>query len=288
MQPNPIGAAPASPPAAASGSVWGAVSLRRALSRLRGLAAVAFSISILVLLLDALNWTGVLNWEAPTNIESVTNWWTFGVSIGILVAIGIAIVALFITGVVYAITGATAWRRGVLAMNSSAFEYGPEQVKAARQAREDHSLTLWMIVVYVAAGMAASIVGGSLSAVLDNAGRGPLPGLATTLASNLAGSIALIAAYHYGSRHLVGLLFGLSSPEGQRRLVRGRDLLLTGAVVGLGGAFVPVSWAFEGAVVASLAIILLGANDLLEAYNNWLSGVRVTPVTMRGPQAIPA
>ncbi len=288
MQANPPTPVPLRPPEPASGTVWGAVSLRRALSRLRGLAAIALSISVLVLLLDAFNSTGILSWVPPTDLTSVTDWWTFGVGIGILVAIGIAIVVLFCVGIVYAITGAIAWRRGVLAMHAAAFEYGPEHVTAAQKAREDHSLTLWMIVVYVAVGIAVSLVVSGLTVALDNANVGPIPGVATSVASSLAGAVALLFVYNFGSRHLVGLLFGLSTAEGQRRLARGRDLLLAGAIVGLGGAFTPVSWAFEAVVVASLAIILVGANDLLEAYNEWLGGVRVAPLPQRGPQPAPA
>lgn len=288
MQANPASPIPSNPPPMTSGTVWGAISVRRALSRLRGLAAIALAASVLVLLLDALNYTGVVTWgPPPSNPQGFADWWTFGVGIGVLVAIGIAIVVLVITGVVYAITGVTAWRRGVLAMNNASFEYGPEHVKAARQAREDHSLTLWMVVLYIAVGIAVSIVGGAFSAILDNANLGPIPGAATTVASNLAGSVVLVFAYYFGARNLVGMLFGLSTQEGQRRLARGRDLLLAGALIGLGGAFTPISWGFGAVIAASLAIILIGANDLVEAYNDWLGGLRIAPEPIRGPQATP-
>lgn len=278
MQPSASFPKPPSAPFVESGTMWGARQVRSAVSRLRSLAAVALGISVLILLLGALNWGGVLQWAVPSNGESVTDWWSFGLQVGALATIGITIVALFVAAVVFAVTGVAAWRRGVLAMVASASEHGAAHAKAVLQARQDHSLTLWMMVVFVAAAMAASILTSGLGAVLSYAHWATLPSGATGIASSLAGSVVLVAAYHFGSRNLVVLLSGLSSTVGRERLVRGRSLLLVGAVVGIGGAFGVLSWVVETVVVASLAFIVLGANDLLEAYDLWLAGARGSTV----------
>lgn len=270
------------PPVPGSGTHWGVVHVRKAVDRLRALAAVALAISVLVLLLEALHAAGLLNMTPVAELRSAADWSTFGLQIGTLLAVGVTLLVLFIAGVVFAITGVLAWRRGVLAVERSAFESGPAQVEAARRARQDHSLTLWMVVVFVAAGMALSIGFGAVNALLGGLGQAELPGALTTIASALAGSIVLVFAYHFGSRSLVELLYGLASPASRARLLRGRNLLLLGAWVGLLSAGGAISWLFGAAAAASLALVLAGASELLAAYDEWLSGRRTIPTAVGG------
>jgi hypothetical protein len=288
MQQAPVPQTAPTAATTANGTTWGAMGVRRAVSRLVGLAAIALTVTALILLLEALHWAGVVSWTPPPPPQSVTDWWSFGLSISVLVAVGLTIVVLVVFAVVYAVTGALSWRRGTLAMVRSAEEYGPAQVEGARRAREDHSLALWSVVIWVAAGMAAALLAAGVNAVLDVAGRALLSSAATSVATNLAGSIALVGVYYFGSRSLVGLLYGLSAEEGRQRLVRGRRLLLVGALVGIGGAFTPLSWALGAVTVASLALVLLGAYDILQAYDRWIAGRGAAPTPVEGPRPAPA
>ncbi len=256
------------------GTVWGATSLRKALEGFRTLIALAVSVSVLVLVREILLKTGVLPGTLPAATAPWSEWQSQALRVGADVAIGLAIAVLVIIGIVVAVRGLIAWRRGVLAMAQGSSEYGPSQVDAALLARADHSRTLWLFLGYVlvAIGVAISfaIVNASLGAV-----HSPLvPDTLTSIVSGLATGSVLVLIYFFGGRHLDLLLHGLASPGEQALLVRGRHLLLAGALVGLGAAFAPLLWELEAAGLVSLVLVLFGAHDLLRAYVRWLAGER--------------
>ncbi len=281
-------APPIPPPPETSGTVWGAVTLRYALYRLRILLEVVLVISILALSLDALGWARVFPSEAPVGARPFVDWWTYGAGIGVQVAIGLAIAILVIVGIIYAVTGAIAWRRGVLTMDHASYEFGPAQVEAAHRAREDHSVTLWLFVVYVGVAIAASVALFALNATLAGFDQRSVPVVVGSTVPGVAAASVLVAIYFYGTRHLVGFLHAIATPEVRTLLVRGRDLMIAGAIVGIGAGLGPIAWPFDALATASLAILLFGANDLLAAYTIWLGGRRSAPLPLRGPQVAPA
>lgn len=271
-----------------SGTVWGATFLRAALRRFELLLSVALAISVLVLVEDYLTWSGIATMNMPAGPRPFAEWWTIGLGVGLQVALGLSIAMLVIIGIVLAVTGMVSWRRGVLTMDRASFEFGPAQVEAARKARSDHSLTLWLFLIYVLAAIAVSVVIAALNATLTGASVDRVPEAIASVVTGLATSSVLVLIYYFGSRHLVGLLFAVSAPDGQALLVRGRNLMVAGAIVGVGVSFAPLAWPFDVLAVASLAIILAGVRDLLRSYDLWLAGKRSGTLPIRGPLGVPA
>lgn len=263
----PYGAAP--PAGGVGGTIGGVAGLSEALRRFRTVVALALAISAVVLVMDLLTWTGVIGNGFPPGPRTFAEWWAIGVGVGLQVALGLSIAILVVFGIIYGVLGLIAWRRGVLAMTAFAFEYGPAQIEAARRAREEHSMTLWLFLVYVLVAIAVAIVFAAVNATLSAAQVSSLPGVAASVATGAATGLVLFLIYDFGSRHLTGFLRGLSSAEGRAFLERGRQRLLLGAGVGLVAALSPVFWAFDVAAIASLAIILYGVRDLLAAYDLW-------------------
>ncbi|HYK93487.1 MAG TPA: hypothetical protein VEY07_05535 [Thermoplasmata archaeon] len=270
------------------GTLSGVQNIRRALRQLRSLATVALAAVTLVFILDGLNSAGLLRWPPLDSFQSFTDWWRFGLQVGTLVTFGIAIAVLCIAGIIYALSGVFAWRRGVVEVRAAAPIENPSHVHAAIEAREDHSLTLWAVLLSAVAGIGVGVVASSVNISLDISGRAALPAAAVSIATSLAGAIGLVFAYHFGSRSLVRTLFELSSPLGQERLTRGRNLLLVGALVGLSAAFAPLSWAFTAGAIVSLGFVVLGSNELLGAYDDWLTGGKPAPSLQVGTAGVPA
>ncbi len=269
-------------------TVWGVSCLRHALERLETLIALALAVSSLVVLQAYLAFAGLLDVHLPVGPVPISEWWSIGLKLGAQAAIGVTIVVLVIVGIVVAVRGLISWRQGVRAMAEASMEFGPAQVEAARRARADHSTTLWLFLVYV---LTAIVVSGALAILnlgLSSANRDSLPDVVTSLATGLATSLVLVAIYYFGSRHLLELLFTISSPSGQGLLLRGRSFLLAGALVGVGAALTPFSWLFDLAAVASLVIILIGARNLGRAYALWLAGDRPPPAAVARYRPTPA
>ncbi len=266
-------AAPGAAPAAGR-TVWGATSIRKALEGFQTLISLAVSVSALVLVRDVLLRTGVLPANLPAASAPWSEWQSQAFRIGLDVALGLAIAVLVIIGIVVAVRGLIAWRRGVLAMAEGASEFGTPQVDAAQRARADHSRTLWLFLGYLFAAIGAAIAFAVLNAALDAVNSPLVPEWVSSTVSGIATGAVLVLIYYFGGRHLDLLLHGLATPGEQAILLRGRRLLLVGAVVGLGAAFAPLLWELEAAAVASLVLILLGAHDLQRAYARWLAGER--------------
>ena len=276
------------PYASAPTSVWGAVQLRHALRSFETLLLIALAVSVVVVVQDALTWAGVLSVHVPAGPRPFADGWSIGLGVGLQVALGLTIAILVIIGIVVAVTGLIAWRRGVTAMVQGSPEFGPAQVAAARTAREDHSLTLWLFLVYVIVAAAVSIAFVGINATLSAASAGTWPEVVGSVATGLATSGVLVAIYYYGARHLLGMIYGISAPHGRALLVRGRDLMVWGAVAGAAVALAPLTWVFDVVAVVSLAVILSGVRDVRSAYDLWLAGHGGTITPIGGPLAAPA
>ena len=258
-------------------TAWGVSRVRRALERFETLIALALAIASLAVLEAYLSSAGRLDVRLPFGPVPFAEWWSIGLKLGVQAAIGVTIVVLVIVGIVVAVRELISWRQGVRTMAEASSESGPVQVEAVRRARTDHATTLWLFLVYV---LAAIVVSGAFEILnwgLSSANRVALPDVVVSIATGLASSLVLVAIYYFGARHLVELLFSISSPTGQRLLLRGRDFLLAGALVGVGAALAPVSWMFDLVAVASLVIILIGVRRLSRAYALWLAGDRRPP-----------
>lgn len=269
--------APVSPSALprSSSTVWGANEMRSALDRFRTLISLALAVAVLLLAERILTTTGIVTLAVPPYPPPIPELWTLALGLGLAVANGVAIAVLVILGILVALRGLMAWRRGVKELDRGADEFGPpEYAPAAHQARAEHSVTLWLFVAYAGAAIAVSIALAFVDFTLDAAGQTSLPDFVASVVTGLATGGVLVAIYYYGGRHIVGLLYGIASEAERRRLVRGRDLLLAGAVVGLGASFSSISWAFDILSVMSLALVLAGAVDLRSAYSAWVAGDR--------------
>ncbi len=260
-----------------AGTMRGAATLRNALERFGTLILLALTVSILVFVQDLLRWTGVLSQGFPSATTPVAVWWSTHWDVVVVVALGLTIAALVIAGIVIAIQGLVSWRRGVNAMRDAAPEYGPAQIEAARQARADHTTTLWLFLAFVAAAIVVSIGIGVVNFALDRTNTSRLPDEVGSIVSGLATSAVLVTIYYFGARHLAGFLSVISGPEGRKLLETGRTQLLVGALVGLGASLTALSWAFGAAAIASLVIVYVGAINLRRAYTLWLGGNRVAP-----------
>jgi hypothetical protein len=279
--------APSSPAAPTGGTVTGAAAVRRALGRLRAIAALALAISALVVIESYLASIGVFGKipkpGAPFNVS-----WITGLQIGLGIATGIVIGILVLLCVVFGLIGFLAWRRGVLKMVASAPEIGPAQVNACRQARRDLRATLWLFVVFVLVAILVSVAFAGLNGTLFVLGLVTLPGALGTIATEFATGVVLIGIYYFGTRHLVGLLNTIASPTERSLLERGRSLMIAGAVLGLGAAFSAAFWAFSVFAVLSIALILPGVGYLVQAYDLWLSEHRFAPIPARTAGAMAA
>ncbi len=253
-----------------SGSVAGAAIVRSALGRLRTLVSLALAVSVLVLVEGYLSSLGVFGKVpgvgGPFNLD-----WITAVQIGVGIAVGVSIGVLVVIALVFAILGLLAWRRGVLAMVSAGAEMGPAQESSCQTARRDHRTTLWLFLVLVLAAIVVSVAFAGVNGAMSWLGIGAVPGVVGSVATSLATGAVLVLIYYYGARHLSELLLAVASPTERSLLGRGSSWMVVGAIVGLGAAFSPVSWAFNGFVVISLAMILPGVGNLCRAYDLWLA-----------------
>ncbi len=275
------------PYASPGASVWGAGRLREALRSLETLLLIALAVSVIVFVQDMFNWAGLISLQVPVGPRPFADWWTIGLGVGLQVALGLTIAILVIIGIVVAITGLIAWRRGVLAMVQGGTEVGPAHVEGVRKAREDHSLTLWLFLVYVVVAAAVSVSFAAINSTLSAASASTVPEVVASVVTGLATSGVLVAIYYFGARHLLGMIYGISTAEGRALLVRGRDRLVWGAVIGAAVALSPITWVFDLVAVASLTIILAGARNLRSAYDLWLAGQGGMVVPVQGPVAAP-
>ncbi len=277
-----------SPLAGSPTSAWGAGHLRDALRSFETLLLIALAVSIVVVAQDALSWAGVFSLHVAAGPRPFADWWSIGVAVGLQVALGLTIAILVIIGIVVAITGLLAWRRGVAAMVEGSPEFGPEQVVATRRAREDHSLTLWLFLVYVVVAAAVSAAFAGINATLSAASAGAWPEVVGSVVTGVATSGVLVAIYYFGARHLIGMIYGVSTPNGRTLLVRGRDRMVWGAVLGTAVALAPLTRVFDLVAVISLAVILSGARDVRTAYDLWLAGHGGSVAPTGGPLAVPS
>ncbi len=269
-------------------TAWGVSCVRRALERLETLISLALAVASLVVLQAYLASVRLLDVHLPVGPVPFTEWWSIGLRLGVQAAIGVTIAILVIVGIVVAVRGLISWRQGVRTMAEASSEFGPAQVEAARRARTDHATTLWLFLVYVLAAIVVSGAFAIFNLGLSSANRASLPDVVTSLATGLATSLVLVAIYYFGSRHLLELLSAISSPTGQRLLLRGRNLLLAGALVGVGAGLAPLSWLFDLAAAASLVVILIGVRHLGRAYALWLAGDRPPRPSVAGYRPAPA
>ena len=258
---------------------YGVRQLRLALDRFEVLVGLALGVSAIVLAEDLLNWLGITNTQVPVGPRPFAEWWPISFGLGLQVALGVAIAILVIVGIVYALLGLAAWRRGTLAIASGAAEFGDAQLTAASRARQDHSTTLWMFLAYVGVAIAISIAIVAVNGALSVAQASPLPAAATSVATSLGVGLVLVAIYYLGTRQLVGSIWTVSAGEGRRRLEDGRRYMVVGAVVGLGAALGALSPFFDAFAVASLVLILWGVHELSRGYSLWLDGAHPNPVT---------
>lgn len=262
-------------------TVAGARTVRQALGRFRTILALSVATSILLLVESYLTAIGVFDRiPAPGSPFSVS--WVLGLQIGVAVAVGVAVAILVIITFVLVILGAIAWRRGVLSVVAAAPEFGAAQVESCRQARRDHSTTLWLFLVLVLVAIVVSVAFAGVNGTLSVLGVGTLPGSVGSVATSLATSSVLVAIYYYGARHLAGLVSTVASPAQSTLLARGRDRVLYGALIGLVAAFSPYSWVFNAAAIVSVILILTGVQMLARAYDLWIS-----EHSMAGPSPVP-
>ncbi len=282
VAPNPLN--PSSPSTPAYGTLEGASSVRQALGRLRTLISLGLAISVLAFVEGYLSWGGFYTALERIGRNALSLTWWDGVQIALVVALAVAIVVLAIVAFVTAIRGLLVWRRGVLKMVQSAPELGAAHVASCRQAREEHSLTLWLFLVYVFVAVAVSA---GIAGTAATAGTS-IPSWLTSLASGLATGGVLVAIYYYGASHLSSLLGAVATPSEASLLRRGTTRMVAGALVGVLAALSAYSWWFGVIGIVSLAIILVGVGDLVVAYDSWLSARRGPPAPFPGGRAAPA
>ncbi|MCI4326239.1 MAG: hypothetical protein L3K16_01175 [Thermoplasmata archaeon] len=187
------------------------------------------------------------------------------------------------------------WRSGVLALRDSAGESGPAYQQAADSARRDYGRSLWSFLSIILASIVFSIalaayVFERIAAACPAASGGVNPNCPANVApltlvgtSEAIVAFGLVAAvlqflvYYYASRSLVDALRPLVGSTEQRRLDRGRLVMVVGAAltpVGilnaglglLGISFLPL--AFAGLVTPIL--LLAGLYQIYAAYSAWL------------------
>lgn len=266
-------------------------SLRRALGRLFFVMQVGIAIGILVVVLNALDTYGITQGPLRTVTGPWGTWWIIGLGPWLNIALGIPIVVLFIAGIVAAISGFASWRRGTLALASSAYELGAAHAEEAQRARQDYTRTLVAVAMFlfgmtILTAIVEAVVP-ALNSSLSRMGVGTIPADATTIFLGLVQGGFLFFAYYYGSRQLRDSIFSMSTPEMKERFGTGRDLILAGAAVGLAAAFVPITYAFGVASVASLVLLLLGVRLYRNNYDLWLGGPRPPPTRVGAPGVSP-
>ncbi len=266
--PMPAGSLPGGfvPPGS---SATGARTLRTALGRLERLVSIAIAVAVLAIVEAYLTWTGVFG-KLPQPGAALNLSWSDGLLVGLAVAAAVAIAVLVIIAIVTAVLGLISWRRGVLAMVAASAELGPAQVESCSKARRDHSLTLWMFLVFVLVAIVVAATFAGVNSSLAVVGLATMPGTVSSIATALATGAVLVAVYYYGTRHLVELLAATATEAERTLLNRGRNRMIAGALVGLGAAFSSLSWGFDVLGVVSLAVILPGVRDLARAYDLWL------------------
>ncbi len=255
----------------------GATTLRSALGRLRAVTWMALVTSVLVLVESYLVEIGTFG-KIPQPGGSFSVDWITGVQIGVGIALGVTIAILVVVMIVFGVLGLIAWRRGVLGMTSAAPEMGPAHAAACLQARRDHSVTLWLFLVFVLAAIVVSATFAGVNGILSWLGAGGFEGAVGSAASGLATGAVLVLIYYYGTRHLSELLGAIATPNERALLEGGSSLMVAGAIVGLGAAFSSFFWAFNVFSVLSLAVILPGVGNLCRAYDLWLAEHRPASV----------
>lgn len=264
----------------------GVRTVRQALGRFQTILGLSVAVSLLILVESYLTSIGVFERiPAPGSPFSVS--WLLGLQIGLAVAVGVAIAILVLVIFVLVVMGAVAWRRGVLAVVAASPELGVAQVDACRQARRDHSTTLWLFLVLVLVAIVVSVAFAGVNGTLSVLGVGTLPGTVGSVATSIATASVLVAIYYYGTRHLAGLISSVASPAQAALLGRGRERILFGAAVGVVAAFSSVSWGFNAAAVVSLILILTGVRMFTRAYDLWLAEHPVVPTPVPAPAFAP-
>ena len=269
-------------------TLQGVGSLRVALSKFSLLLTLAIAVASLAFVEGLLTATGAVPGTLTPAPGPVNAWWNWGVGVALLVGFGLAMGILVTIGIVIALQGIGPWRRGLLASVAGLRAYGPQYAEPATRAREDHSITLWLFLLYVLAAIVMSAAVALVDLGVRYTSGSPLPGSVTSAAVGFATGAVLAAIYYYGARHVAGALEPISSERGRALLQEGRVFLLVSPLVGLVAATLdPFSWAFESVAIASLVLALVGARRLEWAYDLWLATYRSAPVGDYRPAGSP-
>lgn len=250
---------------------------RRALGRLETVVAMALAVDVVFLLQNTLRSIGLLDLGVPTGFEAFGVSWNFHYGDGVDAGLTLLAICFVIIGVVNAVVGWVAWRRGMPALRRAAETSEGARRTTLMGALDDQRWAIVSIVGFIGVAVAIGIIVGLLDAALFLTGNPLIASDAVNFVVNVAMCSVVIAGYFFGTRHLLRA----AAPGAPVRLVdrfsSDQDWVLVGAIVGLGATLSAVSWQFQVVSVFSLSLILVGVHGFKTGYTALLPAAPAGP-----------
>jgi uncharacterized membrane protein len=302
VPPRGWSAAPSYPGGYGAPGPYGPPSLARsAVDRLRS-ALARFRVTVVLLLLisvTAAGFVAALSRVAlvpPANcggsmVRSCARAPTVGALAG-LALFGVVLLVLLIVTLVFLILSFVQWREGLAALESAATvrEADPPLVG---QARADHTRTWVLFVLQIVVGIAfagtvgvlfgtSKGLGGTTALVPGSPNLSGVPfrleGLVFAIAALAAEAILGVLSYYFAGRSHQRALESTGRAD-VPRLVRGRNWMVAGAILGTLGSALSLLTPFGLVVSIAYPILLIvGVSEIHGAYVAWLGGPPVGAV----------